>query len=484
MGKESSMSAASRRGVVSLVLGALYICGCGLQEATSAPFDSAHGGPAGADAKPPKAIPAFPGAEGFGAFTPGGRGGKVYVVTTLEDYDKHSPPIPGSFRAAIEAQGPRIIVFAVGGNIWLKRNIDINNPYVTIAGQTAPGDGVCFAGREVGVGDGCHDVVIRYIRARLGDVTPRDDDAMGGRYCRNVILDHCSASWSIDECVSFYDNQNVTIQWCLIAESLNASHHAKGPHGYGGIWGGDTSSFHHNLLAHHTSRNPRFTSGLSDYRNNVIYNWGHNSAYGGEDGKVNMVANYYKAGPATRESVRNRIVEPSPSGRWYVADNYVEGFPKITKDNWDGGVQLEHANRAALEKIRAAKPFPAAPLTTQTAEQAYALVLDDVGDNRPVRDSLDTRIIEEVRTGTAKYGTKWGGGGKGIIDSQKDVGGWPDLKGGSAPLDSDGDGMPDAWEKAHGLNPHDPNDASAPSRSGDVYTNIEEYINSLAGPAN
>jgi hypothetical protein len=451
-----------------LVLGALCACGYGVEKATSQP--------AGAEAKPSKAIPAFPGAEGFGAFTPGGRGGKVYVVTTLEDYGEDEPVIPGSFRAAVEAEGKRIIVFAVGGNIWLKRGIYIENSYLTIAGQTAPGDGICLGCRPVHVSDGCHDVILRYLRVRMGDVTPGDDDTIGGRYCQNVILDHCSASWSIDECVSFYDNENVTIQWCLVAESLNMSHHAKGHHGYGGIWGGDKSSFHHNLLAHHTSRNPRFSRGLSDYRNNVIYNWGHNSAYGGEEGKINIIANYYKSGPATWEPVRDRIVDPSPSGKWYVADNYVVGFPKVTKDNWDGGVQLRDEDLTDLEEIRSREPFPAAPVTTQTAEQAYESVLAQVGANRPTRDSSDTRIIEEVRTGTAKYGTKWDGGGKGIIDSQKDVGNWPDLNGAPAPLDSDGDGMPDAWEKAHGLNPHDASDAAA-DPDGDGYTNIEEYLN-------
>jgi pectate lyase len=429
---------------------------------------------------------AFPGAEGFGASTPGGRGGKVYVVTTLEDYDKGKPPIPGSFRAAIEAEGKRIIVFAVSGNIQLKQDIRIRNPYLTIAGQTAPGDGVCLACRELVIESRCHDVIIRYLRVRVGDVTPEESDSITGMGCSNVILDHCSASWSIDECVSFYNNQNVTIQWCLVAESLNASHHSKGRHGFGGIWGGDKSSFHHNLLAHHASRNPRFRKGLVDYRNNVIYNWGHNSAYGGEEAKVNIVANYYKAGPATREPVRNRIVEPEASGQWYVADNYVFGFPKITENNWDGGVQMPWKD--PHRKVPPApKPFPAAPVITQTAEQAYVQVLADVGANRPARDSLDARIVEEVRTGTAKFKQMavnkkdWTASGNGIIDSQKDVGGWPELKSAPAPLDSDGDGMPDAWEKTHGLNPKNASDAAA-DRDGDGYTNIEEYINSLAGP--
>jgi pectate lyase len=453
----------------------MTVCAC-----RAAAEEAVRSSPAPPTSQAQAAIPAFPGAEGFGAFTPGGRGGKVYVVTTLEDYEQDQPPIPGSFRAAVEAEGPRFVVFAVGGNIYLKRPVRISKPYITIAGQTAPGDGVCLAGRSVSIRNDCHDVVIRYLRVRLGDVAPGDSDAMGGRGCRYVILDHCSASWSIDECVSFYDNTNFTLQWCLVAESLYRSHHTKGEHGYGGIWGGDKASFHHNLLAHHTSRNPRFRSGLIDHRNNVIYNWGGNSAYGGENGMVNIVANYYKAGPATRESSRNRIVSPSPLGKWYVADNFVVGFPQITADNWKGGIQL-HWN-VPWGTLRVRDPFPAAAVTTQTAEEAYKLVIADVGANRPRRDSLDARIIEEVRTGTAKYGKSWRGGGNGIIDSQSDVGGWPELQGAPAPPDGDADGMPDAWEKARKLNPADAADASA-DRDGDGYINIEEYVNSLVAPA-
>jgi hypothetical protein len=432
--------------------------------------------PAATSQSQPVSIPAFPGAEGFGAYTAGGRGGKVFIVTTLEDYGKGEVPIPGSLRAAVDTDEPRIVVFAVGGNIALKRRLSVNHPYITIAGQTAPGDGICLKG-QLTVGNDNHDVVIRYLRVRLGDLAPGAGDAMGGRYAANIIVDHCSASWSIDECVSFYRNENVTVQWCLVAESLTRSKHPKGSHGYGGIWGGDRSSFHHNLLADHTSRNPRFTEGLIDYRNNVIYNWGFRTAYGGDDGLINMIANYYKSGPATRDNVRRQILIPDQGGQYYVADNFVEGFPDVTADNWRG-VSL----RGPLEpEERAKTPFEVAPVKTDTAQVAYQRVLKHVGCTRPRRDSLDTRIIEEVRTGTAKYGATWGGGGKGIIDSQTDVGGWPDLQGGPAPVDSDQDGMPDAWETAHGLNPHDASDAAG-DRDGDGYTNIEEYINSLADP--
>lgn len=413
------------------------------------------------------AIPAFPGAEGFGAFTPGGRGGKVFLVTNLNDSG------PGSLRAACEAEGPRIVVFRVSGIIELQSNVKLKEPYITIAGQSAPGDGICLKNYPMSIDT--NDVIIRYLRFRPGDESGAEVDALGGRGCKNVIIDHCSASWSIDECVSFYRNENVTIQWCLISESLRDSHHHKGAHGYGGIWGGNNASYHHNLFAHHSSRNPRFASGEQniDYRNNVIYNWGDNSAYGGEGATVNMVANYYKFGPATSEGKRNRIVQVNENeSRWYIADNYITGYPEITVDNWNGGVQGE----ASLGTIKVDKPFPTAPVRTQTAEKAYTLVLAHAGANLPRRDPLDMRIIEEVRTGTATYGETYAGGGVGIIDSHKIVGGWPQLNSTTPPVDTDQDGMPDEWEVRFGLNPDDAADSHM-DKDGDGYTNIEEYLN-------
>ena len=295
-------------------------------------------------------IPAFPGAEGYGAITRGGRGGKVIAVTNLNDSG------PGSLRAACEAEGPRIVVFKVSGTITLESTLRISKPYITIAGQTAPGDGICI--KEYPLLINASEVIIRYIRARLGDETDNDSDAIEGRYQKNIILDHVSASWSVDETVSIYHCENVTIQWCLISESMYFAGHAKGTHGFGGIWGSNRSTYHHNLLAHHSSRNPRFASGCgyNDFRNNVIYNWGYNSAYGGEKEQpgneklnftvVNMVANYYKPGPATRPgNVTYRIINPSSRnkaddfGKWYVAENIVHGNPAVTADNWDGGVQ-------------------------------------------------------------------------------------------------------------------------------------------------
>ena len=416
----------------------------------------------------PAKILAFPGAEGFGAYTPGGRGGKVYEITNLNDTG------PGSLREAVEAEGARIVVFRVSGNIELKSKLVIRNPYITIAGQTAPGDGICLKKHQMIVGT--NNVIIRYMRFRPGDELGLDLDAFGGRGCENIIIDHCSASWSIDECVSFYHNNNITIQWCLMSESLYMSNHVKGHHGFGGIWGGTNASLHHNLFAHHSSRNPRFASDDKniDYRNNVIYNWGYNSAYGGERATVNMIANYYKAGPATQDRKRDRIVEISENeSRWYISDNYVTGYPEITADNWAGGVQGD----ADKNIIRVREPFPNSKVTTQTAEEAYELVLAQAGAILPKRDPLDTRVIEEVRTGTATYGGAWGEG-KGIIDSQKTVGGWPQLNSTQPTEDSDHDGMPDEWEIKRGLDPNNANDGKE-DRDGNGYTNVEEYLNWL-----
>ena len=246
---------------------------------------------------------AFPTAEGYGKYTVGGRGGKVYEVTNLNDSGE------GSLREAINASGPRTVVFRVSGTIDLKSALKIKNPYITIAGQTAPGQGICIKRYPLNID--ADEVIIRHIRVRLGDETGDEADAIGCRYHKNFILDHVSASWSIDETMSIYHCENVTIQWCMITESLYNSNHSKGAHGFGGIWGSNHSTYHHNLIAHHSSRNPRWASGAgyNDYRNNVIYNWGYNSCYGGEKVQVgsentynffevNMVSNYYKPGPA------------------------------------------------------------------------------------------------------------------------------------------------------------------------------------------
>lgn len=427
--------------------------------------------------------------------TRGGRGGKVIAVTNLNDSG------PGSLRAAVEAQGPRTVVFRVSGTIVLESPLRIRNPFITIAGQTAPGDGITLRRHPIQID--ASEVIIRYLRVRLGDESGADADAISSRYQHNIVLDHLSVSWSIDETLSVYHCERVTVQWCLVAESLYGSNHIKGAHGFGGIWGSNYSTYHHNLLAHHSSRNPRFASGsgYTDFRNNVVYNWGHQSTYGGENHQVgndrfnfstiNMVANYYKPGPATLPgAVSRRIVSPSMRdsahdfGKWYVAENVIVGNPSVTSDNWAGGVQ-PGGEAIGLAMLRMDRPWPAAPIRQQTAEQAYRSVLALAGASLPARDRADRRVIEEVRDGTATYegpgyrkaqGLADRPGRTGIIDSQTQVGGWPELRSQPAPSDSDGDGMPDAWEKKYGLDPHNAADAVLDTDK-DGYTNIEEHLN-------
>ncbi len=433
----------------------------------------------------------FPGAEGFGRFVTGGRGGAVCEVTNLNDAGA------GSLRDACSMTGARTIIFRVSGTILLQSTLNINNGNVTIAGQTAPGDGICVAGYQVSVKS--NNVIIRYLRCRLGNlnVAKCECDAFGGRKISDVMIDHCSMSWSIDETGSFYNITNLTMQWCLLSESLYNSGHKKGNHGYGGIQGGSGASFHHNLYASHTSRNPRFGGGkyyltsenkeLVDFRNNVVFNWGFNSAYGGEYGRQNMINNYYKSGPATNANVKNRIVQinrgnESDPGKWYINGNFVAGYPEITADNWAGGVQ---GNDAATPGVRMSAPFAVAPVITQTPEDAYVSVLKNAGAILPKRDPVDQRIVREVESGKCAFGDTYDPktgvsiSHTGIINSQATVGGWPILNSTTPPTDTDKDGMPDKWEKKKGLNPKDAGD-----RNGDAnangYTNLEEYLNELA----
>lgn len=411
---------------------------------------------------------AFPGAEGFGKYTTGGRGGAVYKVTNLQDKGA------GSFREAIEAKGKRTIVFDVSGTIALESPLEIKNGDVTIAGQTAPGDGICIKNYALRIKAG--NVIIRYMRFRMGDEHKQQDDAINVLRQKDVIIDHCSMSWATDEVATFYDNENFTLQWSIISESLRESVHRKGQHGYGGIWGGKGASFHHNLIAHHSSRTPRFNGSryhkdpdkeLVDFRNNVIYNWLFNNAYGGERGNHNIVNNYYKAGPATEKSKINRILNPSePYGRFYVEGNFVEGAPDVTKDNWNGGVQCKAPPAAKSDMV-----FPVEYIREKTAQQAFREVLSQAGASLK-RDEVDSRIVQEVANGTATYGKE------GIINSQSEVGGWPQLSSGIPKVDSDNDGMPDDWELQKGLNPHDAADGAVYKLS-QMYTNLEVYLNSL-----
>jgi len=439
---------------------------------------------------------AFPTAEGYGKYSTGGRGGEVFEVTNLNDSGE------GSLRAAVEASGPRTVVFRVSGTIDLKSNLSIKNSHITIAGQTAPGDGICIKRYPLTIG--ANHVIIRYIRVRFGDESGQDSDAISARYVNNLILDHVSASWSVDETMSVYHCDSITIQWCIISESMFNSNHVKGSHGFGGIWGSNYGTYHHNLLAHHSSRNPRMASGsgYTDYRNNVVYNWGHNSTYGGENQQVgnpkfsfstfNIAANYYKPGPATRPGeVSHRICNPwmrnttDDFGKWYVAGNVIVGNKEVTTDNWNGGVQPQ-GGEDNLQFVKLERPWPAMSIDQQTAEKAYQKVLDNAGALLPKRDEIDERIINEVRGGYATYeGNNYKKEHEvadpskicGIIDTQDDVGGWPELKSKPAPKDTDHDGMPDEWEDSNQLDKTNPDDKNHIASDG--YTMLEEYLNSI-----
>ncbi len=426
-------------------------------------------------------IKAFPCADGFGKFATGGRGGRVIEVTNLNDDG------PGSLRAALSEDGKRIIIFKVSGYISLKSELKVTKGNVTIAGQSAPGDGICIRDNKFEVQ--ADNVIIRYLRFRLGDETKLETDAFGVNNSKNVIVDHCSMSWGIDEVASMYNNEDFTLQYCIISESLDNSYHSKGAHGYGGIWGGKRASFHHNLLAHHTSRNPRFQGARTtknpsdeqvDFRNNVIFNWGFNSAYAGEMGRYNIVSNYFKPGPAT--ICKDRIVEIfDDESRWFIEGNYIEGFPEISSNNWDGGVQGK-----VSEKSRVNHPFPFIIDTTDSPQEAFKKVLKYSGAIYPIRDAVDLRIVNEVETGIPNFEGKYYRSEHknlnhsiklGIIDSQIDVGGWPELKTSEPLVDTDHDGMPDEWELANKLDPKDSSDASKISKNG--YSNIENYLNEL-----
>jgi pectate lyase len=412
---------------------------------------------------------AFPGAEGFGKFTTGGRGGKVLIVDNLHDSG------PGSLREALNQKFPRTIVFAVSGTIPLESELKIKYGDLTIAGQSAPGDGICLKNYPLIIN--ASNVIIRYIRARMGDEKAQQNDCMSVIKQRDIIIDHCTFSWATDEVASCYDNENFTMQWCIISESLNNSVHQKGEHGYGGIWGGKGASFHHNLLAHHNSRMPRFCGSryhkepereVVDYRNNVIYNWRSNNAYAGELGNHNMVNNYYKPGPATAKSKRDRILNPySPYGKFYLSGNVLEGVDFITKDNWKG-VVADHPDSAF-----SANPITVVSIPEQGAAAAFKEVLKSAGANH-CRDAIDTRLIREVEKGTAQFGPDRDG----IIDTQKDVGEWPELKTYGIKKDSDRDGMPDDWEKKNKLNPMDGSDHALNTLDKN-YTNIEMYLNQI-----
>ncbi|UUY00631.1 polysaccharide lyase family 1 protein [Sphingomonas sp. J315] len=418
-------------------------------------------------------LPAFPGAEGAGALALGGRGGKVLTVTTLADSG------PGSLRAAVEAKGPRIIVFAVSGTIQLQKPLTVREGQVTIAGQSAPGDGITLRDHPLVVQ--ADDVVIRFIRSRLGDESKTESDAIWIRAGRRIILDHVSASWSVDETLSVSGNYaepgegwfDVTVQWSIIADSLTRSLHAKGAHGYGSLVRGGRgarASFHHNLWANHSARMPRpgnYAPAASDpegayfdFRCNLFYNWGGSrSGYNADKdslSRYNFVGNAYVRGPQSTKAIA--FQEGNPVAKSFFADNMMDGV--IPSDPWS----LVSGIVDPAQKLSA--PVEMAKVGCAGSAGVEAKVLASAGASRS-RDSVDAAVVEGVRTRTGQQ-----------IDRQSDVGGWPALRSGPAPVDSDGDGMPDAWETKQGLDPK--RDDSAGDRDGNGYTNIEDYLNALA----
>lgn len=373
------------------------------------------------------APPSFPGAEGFGAATPGGRGGRVIEINNLNDSG------PGSLREACAAKGARIVIFRVAGIIDLKSPIRVDEPYVTIAGQTAPGDGICLRGAGLIVNT--HDVIVRFLRSRPGDIPGEEVDAIAvGGDSHDVIVDHCSATWSVDEALSPSGAiRNITVQWCLIGEALNKSVHKKGPHGYGSLVrasGGVT--LHHNLWVHNTARNPRLGDNYLkppfptfDVRNNVMYNWGGTcSGMTGDHLSANYVANYLRPGPSTDRKRAPIVLTNTADVRYYVDGNVVEGLPQFSAKA-AMFTPAEVQGRKLFTLVN--QPFETPPVHTTAAGQALEDVLAQVGAVCPGRDAVDARIVEEVRKGTGR-----------IIDSQKEVGGWPAYKTGAArPIQGD-----------------------------------------------
>lgn len=517
-------------------------------------------------------LPAFPGAEGFGRYTTGGRGGAVYHVTKLDDDGSE-----GSFRWACNKSGVRTIVFDVSGTIYLKSALQLKRGNVTIAGQTAPGDGICIADYPFTIDS--DNVIIRFMRFRLGNrhVNKHEGDGLGGMDRKNIIVDHCSISWSIDECLSVYGSKNITLQWNIVSQSLKKSGHSKGAHGYGGNWGGSGATYHHNLLAHHDSRVPRLgprpgtqKDERMDLRNNVMYNWGGNGCYGGEGMTVNIAYNYYKPGPTTRKRTKamqyrlaapgirtvdyclnkaaiansyktatgtavtkndvsgssdgtNNYVEISGTkykidmttnkidvggkqvtvswndwkpmlhvwGKFYAEGNYNPNSADMNKDNFKYGI-ANQIDKSGNDKtypgdaaVKLTVPMDFEGVTTHTAQDAFDKVLAYAGASLH-RDWVDEQMVNDTRKGIA---TSTGSGNTGgIINSQNDnkpAGAaadwspWPNLVTDTSisVTDTDGDGIPDYWEDANGLDKNNAADGNLTDAEG--YTNLERYMNSL-----
>jgi len=410
-------------------------------------------------------VPAFPGAQGFGLTTSGGRGGQVLEVTNLNDHG------PGSLREAINATGPRTVIFRVSGTINLDTEIEIRNPNITIAGQTAPGDGICLRKQTFRIA--ANDVIVRFLRFRRGDETGTMGSGLRIHDCQNVIVDHCSVSWSCDEGINTWHNtRNVTIQWCLVSEALHDTPMHAG-HGFAASLGGVDTSYHHNLFVSCPGRNPSIAGNNDyqtvnlDFRNNVIFNW-QDRVIDGKPCTINFVNNYYKPGPASRFNDHIASID-SPSypkigtPKWYVSGNMMEGRPEILANNRVG--VIGHA------EFLVDQPCPAAPIHEDKVEDLFALVLANTGATLPHRDSVDLRAIHDTRVGQTTYRD-------GIVTSQSQVGGWPELKSTPAQADADHDGIPDWWERKYGLNPEDPSDAGS-DLNGDGYTNLEKYLDGI-----
>ncbi|HRK31288.1 MAG TPA: hypothetical protein PLD59_09440 [Tepidisphaeraceae bacterium] len=432
-----------------------------------------------AAAKVPSA-PAFPGAEGFGAGATGGRGGETYQVTNLNDDG------PGSLRDAVSKPN-RIVVFCISGTINLKSRLTISQRNITIAGQSAPGDGICLRGGQLFISD-TENVIVRFLRVRPGDELGVEQDAVTVWGSKDVIIDHCSLSWSTDSLNDVVrESGNVTVQWCILSEPLAESVHKKGSHGYATGWDGRKhggGSFHHNLIAHAVSRAPRIGyfktgRGLIDCRNNLVYNSG--PAYGGEGDDFNFVNNYFKPGPTFKSDNRAVFELWADDARAYIHGNVIEGRHDVLADNpsavrYRAGVASDGSKREmpTAEKCLLAEPVDMrSPIRTDTAIEAAKRVARFAGAVAPRRDAVDMRILKDVAEGTGKP-----------INSQSEVGGWPALSSADPPLDSDRDGMPDEWEQASGgvLDANDPADAAMIDLATG-YSNLEIYLNELAARA-
>jgi hypothetical protein len=436
---------------------------------------------------------AFPNAEGFGKYATGGRGGKVAAVTNLNDAGE------GSLRNALEQfpNEPLTIIFKVSGIIELQSKIQIKRSNLTIAGQTAPGDGICLKNFSFILNGastkGNHgNIVIRFIRSRPGGTDKKGLYGFDMENCHDVIVDHCSFSWANEECAAMYDTKNTTVQWCIVSEGLYEAGHAKGHRSYGGVWGGQYASYHHNLIAHQNSRAVRFngsrahdTVALIDYRNNVIYNWGNaNACYGGEVliaggvSQVNMVNNYYKPGPATADELKFIHANDAGNnnkgiGEWYLSGNIMEGDKSLTKKNFKG-IDLKEGGYPKNVIAKNAFLITSA-LPEQNAKDAFNDVLKYCGAILPKRDAVDERVINETKNGTAIGMGVFGKAG--IIDAPTAVGGWGEFKNAKPPVDTDNDGMPDEWEKKNGLNGNDASDGNIVGKDG--FTMLEKYLNEL-----